>query len=61
MALAGSSLGHQILELNAALYIALNEPDAGDRWLAGDDVFGEAALDPTDPAQLALQPWTWTF
>jgi hypothetical protein len=38
-------LKDDLLELNAALRIALEQPDAVDRWLAGQPVFAAARLD----------------
>ncbi len=35
-------LPSESLELTAALCIALDQPDAGERWLAGDSVFEPA-------------------
>jgi Fe-S-cluster containining protein len=40
--LAESGLPHDLLELTAALRVALLVPDAGKRWLAGQPVFGAA-------------------
>jgi hypothetical protein len=39
-----SRLAGDLLELTAALEIALSEPDAADRWLAGQPVFAQARL-----------------
>lgn len=50
-----------LLELIAALCIALESPDVTQRWLNGEHVFQDAALSPSDPECLALQPWTPTF
>ena len=61
LAIAGAYGRFDVLELNAALRIALETPDAVELWLSGTDVFEEARLDPTDPEYLALQPWTPTF
>jgi Fe-S-cluster containining protein len=51
----------EILELTAALRIALEDPTAVSRWLAGENSFQAAALPPTDPEYLAFQPWTPTL
>jgi Fe-S-cluster containining protein len=40
-----SGLKGESLELTAALRIALEEPDAAERWLAGEPVFEQARLD----------------
>jgi Fe-S-cluster containining protein len=42
--LAASGLPDDLLELNAALRIALDVPDAFGRWLAGEPVFAPARL-----------------
>ncbi len=60
-ALIGADYPFEVLELTAALRIALNSPDVAERWLAGENVFQAAALSPSDPDVLALQPWTPTF
>jgi hypothetical protein len=39
-----SRLGGEVLELAAALHIALTVPDAIDRWLNGEPVFAPAKL-----------------
>jgi Fe-S-cluster containining protein len=44
-ALQAAGLKDDLLELNAALRIALDVPDALDRWLAGEPVFAPARLD----------------
>lgn len=36
-------------ELQEALHIALSTPDAVDRWLAGEDSFSSAQIDPNEP------------
>jgi Fe-S-cluster containining protein len=43
--LAAAGLSGDLLELNAALRIALEVPDAVERWLAGEAVFAAARLD----------------
>jgi Fe-S-cluster containining protein len=40
--LAESGLSHELLELTAALRVALSVPDAAERWLAGEAVFAPA-------------------
>ena len=50
-----------LLELTAALRIALKSPDVPHRWLGGENVFQAAALPPLAPECQALQPWTPTF
>ena len=57
----GGGVEVELLELTAALRIALQRPDAAQRWLGGEDVFRAAALSPSDPDYEALQPWTPTF
>jgi len=39
-----SRLDGELLELTAALDIALTVPDAAERWLAGEKVFAPARL-----------------
>ena len=51
----------ELLELTGALRIALETPDAAERWMGGEDVFRAAALLETDPEVSALRPWTPTF
>lgn len=51
----------ELLELTAALHIALQSPNFVQRWLGGEDVFEAATLSPLDPECQALQPWTPTF
>jgi hypothetical protein len=43
-----AALGYQaeLLEFNRALAIALDNPDAGERWLAGEPVFASAQVRP---------------
>lgn len=36
-------------ELQEALHIGLSTPDAVDRWLAGEDAFASARIDPEEP------------
>ena len=60
-ALADSDYAFEVLELTAALRIALEVPNAIERWLEGENVFLAAELPPSDPERLALQPWTPTF
>ncbi len=43
--LQAAGLKDDLLELNAALRIALEQPDAVDRWLAGQPAFAAARLD----------------
>jgi hypothetical protein len=43
--LQAAGLKDDLLELNAALHIALEVPDAVERWLAGEPVFAPARLD----------------
>lgn len=60
-ALVGAGYGFEVLELTAALRIALSTTDVAERWLAGENVFHEAALPAGDPEKAALLPWTPTF
>ena len=59
--MAISDLPCELLEMSAALTIALDTPDAADRWLAGENVFGSAAIRSDDPEAMAIQPWSPTF
>ena len=45
-ALAGAGLDAARLELTTALRIALETPDAAERWLAGERVFAPAEIEP---------------
>lgn len=60
-ALVGAGYNFELLELTAALRIALSTTDIAERWLAGENVFQAASLPATDPECVALQPWTPTF
>lgn len=60
-ALVGAGYRYEVLELTAALKIALDTPNVAERWLSGENIFADAALPPSDPEFLALQPWTPTF
>ena len=60
-ALMDSDYEFELLELTAALRIALEVPDVADRWLAGEFVFADAALSHSDPEVDAANPWTNTF
>ena len=40
--LAEAGLAHELLELAAALRVALSVPDAAERWLEGEPVFAPA-------------------
>jgi hypothetical protein len=60
-ALLDAEYEFEILELTAALRVALEVPDAADRWLAGEHVFEAAALPASDPEVAAAYPWTPTF
>ena len=60
-ALVGAGYDIELLELTSALRIALDNPDAGEQWLAGKDVFRPAALPLSDPEISAVRPWTPTF
>jgi hypothetical protein len=42
--LGESSLKGELLELTAALRIALEQPDAVERWLGGEPIFASARL-----------------
>jgi Fe-S-cluster containining protein len=39
-------LGHELVELNAALAVALSVPDAARRWLAGEAIFADVRANP---------------
>jgi Fe-S-cluster containining protein len=47
----------RLVELTAALRIALDDPTAFDRWIAGENSFAAAELDEADPEQRAFLPW----
>jgi len=55
-ALMHAGLAHQAREWNDSLKVALAEPDAETRWLAGADVFTSAARTPAAPI---FQHPTW--
>lgn len=52
-ALRDAGLGWLVYELNAALLIALDTPDADERWLRGEDVFAAAQVTDVAPAEMA--------
>jgi hypothetical protein len=54
-ALASVDLPSQGYELNHALLVALETPDAENRWLAGEDVFAGVDCDRPDDADRALK------
>jgi Putative zinc- or iron-chelating domain len=56
-ALAGTGRRPRLVELTAALRIVLEDAAAIDRWLAGENPFADAELDPSDPEQRAFLPW----
>jgi hypothetical protein len=56
-ALAGTGRRPHLVELTAALRIVLEDATAIDRWLAGENPFADAELDPSDPEQRAFLPW----
>ena len=47
----------RLVQLTAALRIALHDPTAIDRWIAGENAFAAAELDEADPEQRAFLPW----
>ena len=47
----------RLVELTAALRIALDDPTAFDRWIVGENSFAAAELDEADPEQRAFLPW----
>lgn len=53
--LADAGLPSAHYELSRALHIALTEPDALDRWLAGEDVLAPARIT-GKPKPLAVNP-----
>ena len=57
-ALRLSGLPHVHYEMNQALALALEDPDAEERWLAGDDLFAKVPVDGHDLARSALSSMT---
>ena len=58
---ASASLGLKAdtYELSSALIVALSEPDAETRWLAGEDVFADALKTPQPPnMQSSVERWS---
>ncbi|WP_083843140.1 hypothetical protein [Bradyrhizobium sp. WSM471] len=55
VALKGAGLSHICYELNSALHIALNTPDAERAWLSGEDIFA-AALTQEDAVPFEESP-----
>ncbi len=58
---AAASLGMKVdtYELSSALVVALSEPDAEARWLAGEDVLASALRMPQPPnMQTSVQRWS---
>lgn len=51
--LRDAGLGWVVHELNEALLIALDEPDAAERWARGQDVFAAARVWAVEPAEMA--------
>ena len=52
-ALRDAGLPWQVYELNEALLIALDDAEAGARWLCGDDVFASAQVHEVDVHEMA--------
>ncbi len=52
--LAKMGLPARLVELNAALNIALEDEQARNRWRSGEPIFEDAELDALDPEQLAF-------
>jgi len=55
--LAGRGLENDLLELISALRIALEMPDATDRWLAGEHIFAAARWDDRNPKHAEAIRW----
>jgi Fe-S-cluster containining protein len=54
-ALAASDLSSEGYELNHAVLVALETPDAERRWLAGEDIFAAVDCDKADDGERALK------
>lgn len=59
--MADTERGYDLLELNAALKIALDNSGVCEQWLSGEPVFETASISPLDPEVQAFLPWTPTF
>jgi len=57
-ATVAAGMGGRVLELTAALEIALCGDRTPTRWKCGEDVFADAELNATDPERRAFLPWT---